>query len=285
MKKSLHIICVYALLGLAMQAGCSTQPTGNGDTNGNDNTNGDTTVQGGTLYYSRTDGAVAALDVTTQEEVAVILSSAFIGGVPGAGREIAFDPVTRLMWYSATDGLLHSVNVDTLVAGPEILEIPGANEGVGRHVYIDYSRRRILTPITDGSIQMYDLADQSDAGSIPATFFTDGNVGGLRHLASDIRDGNIWYAATDGSFREMDPDTVTNTGREISFGEQVGADPGAFRHFVIDPDRDLLLYSVTDGSIASIDLTTLQAASLTISSGSFSGGDPGAARIITYDDP
>ena len=104
-------------------------------------------------------------------------------------------------------------------------------------------------------------------------------------LTIGIRDGNIWYAATDGSFREMDPDTVTHTGREISFGEQVGADPGAFRHFVIDPDRDLLLYSVTDGSIASIDLTTLQGASLTISSGSFSGADPGAARIITYDDP
>ena len=106
-----------------------------------------------------------------------------------------------------------------------------------------------------------------------------------RHLASDIRSGNIWYAATDGSFREFDPDTATVTGREISFGEQVGADPGAFRHFVVDPDRDLLLYSVTDGSIASIDLTTLQAASLTISSGSFDGADPGAGRIITYDDP
>ena len=71
MKRSLHIVCAFALLELGMQAGCTTQPTGDGNTNGNnntngdttggnDNTNGDTTVQGGTLYHSRSDGAVVA---------------------------------------------------------------------------------------------------------------------------------------------------------------------------------------------------------------------------------
>ncbi len=239
----------------------------------------------GTLYYSRTDGAVAAINVETGDEVAVLSSALFTGANPGAGRGIAFDPVTRLMWYSATDGQLHSVNVDTEEAGPDITGIGGANVGSDRHVFIDYARQQILTPITDGSIQIYNTSDQALVGEIPATFFTDGNVGILRHLASDIRNGNIWYAATDGSFREMDPDTLTETGRQISFGEQVGADPGAFRHFVVDADRDLLLYVVTDGSIASVDLTTLEAASFTVSSGAFSGADPGAGRTITYDPP
>lgn len=83
----------------------------------------------------------------------------------------------------------------------------------------------------------------------------------------------------------MDPDTLTETGRQISFAEQTGADPGAFRHFVVDVDRDLLLYVVTDGSIASVNLTTLEAASFTVSSAAFSGADPGAGRTITYDPP
>ena len=138
-----------------------------------------------------------------------------------------------------------------------------------------------MLPITDGSIAMYDLSDQAAAGQISSGFFTDGNVGAFRHLASDNRTGNVWYVATDGSFREMNPDSMTNTGRVIPFSAQVGANPGAYRHLVVDPINNLMLYSVTDGSIASIDLGTLQAASFTISAAVFRGANPGAARTIT----
>lgn len=240
--------------------------------------------QGGILYYSRTDGSVPAISVDTGQEVTLIPPSAFVGANPGASRNIAFDPETRVMWYSATDGHIHSVNVDTLEAGPDIFVID-ADIGAARHLFIDYARRKIITPLTSGAIQMYNLSDQAESGLIPADFFTDGNVGGFRHFASDSRTGALWYAATDGSFREMDPDALVETGRQIPFSVQIGANPGALRHFVVDPVRDLLLYVVTDGSIASINLTTLEADPFAISSDAFSGADPGAGRPITYDPP
>jgi hypothetical protein len=171
--------------------------------------------------------------------------------------------------------------VDTLDSGPQISGIPGASTGAGRHVFIDYARRKLMIPITDGSVQFYDLSSLQESGSIPSNFFTDATVGAFRHLASDIRSGNIWYAATDGSLIEMDPDSLTKTGNTISSAALTGANPGAFRHFVVVPENDLLLYSVTDGSVASIDLSTFQAGSFTIASAIFSGANPGAARTIT----
>lgn len=274
---------VYALIAVCMGiiSGCPSMPDTGTDGSSGDMT--DTSTPGGILYYARTDGAVAGIDVVTSNEVSVLSATVFAGANPGFGRGVAFDPITRLMWYSATDGQIHSVNIDTLVAGPTIANIPGATIGADRHVFIDYAGRRLLTPITDGTVQMYDLANQQDAGSLPSSLFAGGNVGGFRHFASDIRSGNIWYAVTDGSFQEIDLGAAAATGRTISFGEQVGADPGAFRHFVVDSVRDLLLYVVTDGSIASIDLTTLTRADFVILSGAFSGADPGAGRTITYD--
>ena len=240
---------------------------------------------GGVLYYPRADGVVAGIDVDTGVEVITVPSASFVGAVVGSGRETAFDPVMRLLWYSATDGFLHSVNVDSLVAGPDITTIPGGNVGTARHLFIDYARRKLMTPITDGSIQFYNLSDQQTSGSIPSNFFTDGNVGVFRHLGSDERSGTIWYAATDGSFREMDPDSLTDTRRVVPFSEQQGANPGAFRHMVVDPARNLLLYAVTDGSVASIDLAILQAAAFAIAVSAFDNAGPGAGRIITYDPP
>lgn len=237
----------------------------------------------GVLFYARTDGAVAGLSVPGGAEVKVVSAGAFAGANPGAGREIAFDPETRMLWYSATDNQIHSVHVDTLAAGPTIGNLPGAIIGGARHVYIDYAGRRLLATVTDGSVQMYDLATQQPAGMIPATFFTDGNVGAFRHFASDVRTGTLWYAATDGSFREMHPDTLTETGRIILFNVQTGANPGAFRHMVVDHLQNRLLYAVTDGSIASINLSTLTAGPQILGSNVFDGANPGAGRIITYD--
>jgi len=237
----------------------------------------------GVLYYSRTDSAVAAIDARTGVEVNVVGSAAFTGANPGAARNVAIDPVTRLLWYSATDDNFHSLHVDTLAAGPSITGIEGVSIGAARHVFIDYSRRRIIAPLTDSTVKFYNLSDQQPAGSIPSGFFTDGAVGGFRHFASDIRSGTLWYAATDGSFREMNPDTTNHTGRTIPFSVQTGSNPGAARHFVVDPVRDLLLYVVTDGSIASVNLTTLLAGTFTISSAAFSGANPGAGKNITFD--
>lgn len=238
----------------------------------------------GILFYPRADGSVAGVDVGTATIVKTITAAAFAQGAnPGAARNVAFDPVTRLMWYSATDGSIYSVHIDTLVAGPSVSGIPGANPGAERHLFIDYKRRNIWTSQTDGSVALFSLATQQAAGTIPPNFFVDGNVGGFRHFASDPRSGSIWYAATDGSFVEMNPDTVMRTGRTISFGEQIGANPGAFRHFVVDPLRDLLLYSVTDGRVGSIHLSMLTRGTFEISSGVFAGGTVGAGRTLTYD--
>lgn len=238
----------------------------------------------GILFYPRADGSAAGVDVGTATIVKTISAAAFAQGAnPGAARNVAFDPVTRLMWYSATDGQIYSVNIDTLTAGPSVTGIPGANPGGERHLFIDYKRRNIWTSQTDGSIALFSLATQQSAGTVPPNFFVDGNVGGFRHFASDQRSGLIWYAATDGSFVEMDPDTVTRTGRTISFAQQIGANPGAFRHFVVDPLRDLLLYSVTDGRAASVNLSTLTKGTFEISSAVFTGGNVGAGRTLTYD--
>src|SRR5687767_3444457 len=73
----------------------------------------------GILFYPRTDGSVVGVDVARSNVVKTVSAGAFVGATPGAGRNVAFDPVTRLLWYSATDGQIHSANVDTLQAGPE----------------------------------------------------------------------------------------------------------------------------------------------------------------------
>jgi len=238
----------------------------------------------GILYFPRADGSVWGVDVGTTNNVKQLSAAAFAQGAnTGAGRNIAFDPVTRLMWYSATDGFIYTVHVDTLVAGPSITVIPGANPGGNRHIFIDYKRRNLWTSQPDGSVAIYSLATQASVGTIPIGFFIDGNVGSLRHFASDQRSGLVWYAATDGRFLEMDPDTITRTGRAIPFTQQTGANPGAGRHFVVDPLRDLLLYCVSDGSIASVNLTTLTAAPFTISSNPFIGSTTGSGRTITID--
>jgi hypothetical protein len=237
------------------------------------------------LYYSVTDGSVKGADILTGNEAVSIPSTAFKGAIVGAAREIAVDPTNRLLWYTATDNAIYSVHLDTLNEGPSIPSgrISGAGVGGDRHLYIDYSRRHLLVTTTSGDIQRFNLETQADLSPIPATFFTDGNVGIFRHLASDIRTGNIWYAATDGSFREFNPDSLTLTGREISFGQQFGANPGAFRHFVIDPNRDLFLYTVTDGSLATVPLSTLTRGEILLGPEIFSGANPGAGRVISFD--
>lgn len=237
---------------------------------------------GGILYYANTDGSAVALDMQGNE-VATILAPSFTGGNPGAAREIAFDPDTRLMWYSATDGQLYSVNVDTLAAGPSIRNVPDASPGAGRHVFIDYLRNRVVTPLTNGSALRFRAGNQRQAGTYRSTVFPGANAGAFRHLTYDPRSGNYWYSVTDGSITEHNGATGKATGRKIRQPQLRGANPGAFRHLAVDPVRNILLYAVTDGSIAAVNLATLKKHPFTISAAAFRGANPGAARTITYD--
>ena len=207
----------------------------------------------------------------------------FTGGNPGAAREIAFDPARRLMWYSATDGQIYSVNVDTLAAGPNIRTIPDASPGAGRHMVVDFLRNRIVTPLTNGSAMRFRAANQQRAVTFRSNVFPGANPGAFRHLGFDPRSGNFWHAVTDGSITEHNGQTGKVTGRKIRQSQLRGANPGAFRHVVVDPLRNLLLYSVTDGSIAAVNLATLKKHGFKIPANKFRGANPGAARTITYD--
>jgi hypothetical protein len=235
------------------------------------------------MYYSREDGGVGAVDLDLGKEVATIPAASFMAGNPGEDRVIAVNQDRTRLWYTGTDGQIYSLNLSDATPGPKIAPIPDAPVTPERHLFIDYAHDDLLIPFTDGSVHLYAATDLQPVKTIPASFFTDGNVGGLRHFASDIRTRTLWYAAMDGSFVEMDPETVIKTGRVIPFRGQKGGNPGPYRHFAIVPTRNLLLYSVTDGSVASIDLGTFQQGAMTLSSGDFDSAAPGARRIITHD--
>ncbi len=216
-------------------------------------------------------------------ELATVTAPNFRSGNPGAAREIALDPDSRLMWYSATDGQLYSVNIDTLAAGPSIRNVPDASPGAGRHVFVDYLRNRVNAALTSGFVQRFRAANQKKAGSYRLTVFPGGNPRAFRHLAFDPRNGNFWHANTSGTITEHFGTTGRATGRRIRQPQLLGANPGAFRHLAVDPVRNILLYSVTDGSIAAVNLGNLKKHPFKIGANKFRGANPGAARTITYD--
>lgn len=243
----------------------------------------------GILFYPRNDGSVTGVDVATSNLVKTIPPGSFIGP-GGAQRNIALDPIARLLWYAAIDGKLYSLNVDTLATGPSLTNLPGTNPGAARLLFHDYARRTIWVPVDDGSVAIFQPPIQTPIATIPANVFSNDGVGALRHFASDERDGMMWYAGTNGAFFQLDPNTTNFTGRAVRFqaGAQVGDKPGANRCFVIDPLRNLLLYSVTNNSvnngyIASINLTSLTAGTYTNAASSFPNGYFGATRPLTYD--
>ena len=237
---------------------------------------------GGVLYYANTDGSAVALDMQGNE-LATIQAPAFKGGNPGAAREIALDPATRLMWYSRSDGPIDSVNIDTLAAGPQIRSIPDASVGAGRHVFIDYLRNRIVSPLTNGSVARFRMSNQKRAGTYRSPVFQGANPGAFRHMTFDPRMGHFWHAVTDGTIAEHQGQTGKATGRKIRQPQLRGANPGAFRHLAVDPLRNILLYAVTDGSVAAVNLANLKKHPFKIGANKFRGANPGGARTITYD--
>jgi hypothetical protein len=244
----------------------------------------------GLLLYPRNDGSVAGIDVATSNLVTTIPHTAFVGANAGARRNLALDPIARLLWYAASDGRLYSVNLATLAPGPSLTNIAGTNPGPARLLFHDYARGSIWVPLDDGSVAIYQPPAQAPIAAIPANVFSNDGVGALRHFASDERDGTMWYAGTNGAFFQFDPATTNFTGRAIRFvaGAQLGDKPGAERFFVIDPLRNLLLYNVTNngannGYIESVNLTTLTKGNYTNAAATFSDGYFGATRPLTYD--
>jgi hypothetical protein len=244
----------------------------------------------GILLYPRNDGSVAGIDVATSNLVLTIPAGAFVGANAGAGRQLALDPLARLLWYAASDGNLYSLQLPTLAAGPSLTNIPGANPGAARRLFLDHARRTLWVPLSDGSVAIYQPPAPAPLAFIPPTAFSNDNVGAFRHFASDERDGTMWYAATNSAFLQFNPATTNFTGRAIPFqaGVQTGQRPGANRYFVIDPLRNLLLYNVTNsttnnGSLASINLATLTAGSFSVAPSTFTNGLLGATRPLTYD--
>lgn len=237
------------------------------------------------IYYAVPDGSVQALDIATGQNTTLLPSNAFAGGVVGAARQLAFDAVSRLMYYSSPDGAIRSVNVDNRRAGPTLPSnaIPVGSAGADRPVCIDDVGRRLLVPLGDGSVQMYDLANLQPVGRIPRSAFQNSSPAVFRLLASDPRRGTIWFAHSDGSFREIDPDTGAATGRLLPLSVQVGATTVVLRHFTIDAGRDLLLYPTVNGTIASIQIAAVAPGPLTLASNQFRGGGVGALRSFTSD--
>lgn len=244
----------------------------------------------GILLYPRNDGSVAGVDVATSNIVTVIPAGAFLGANAGAQRNLAIDPIARLLWYAASDGNLYSFHLETLAAGPSLTNLPGANPSAERRLYCDLARGRIWVPIDDGSVAIFQPPAQTPVATIPASVFSNDGVGALRSFASDERDGTMWYAGTNSAFFQFDPATTNFTGRTIPFtaGAQTGTKPGANRDFVIDPLRNLLLYNITNsgannGSIASVNLTTRLAGQFNLDTTVFSNGFAGATRPLAYD--
>jgi len=217
---------------------------------------------------------------TLRPQPAQTLPASLFAGPPlpaGYLRQMAYDPFNQLIWYSTVNGTadqIRSVNSTTGLPGAVIINaLPGQPVGFRRPVYIDYGGQRLMTLNNDGSVSLFDLASGAPHGSIPAGFFTDGwmGFGFVRCFGSDPRTGNAWYAAADGSFREiaLSP-AVHATGRMISNANQIGAPQSVFRNFVIDPKLNALIYETNvtglgspgEGyaayTLAAISLTTLR---------------------------
>ncbi len=181
-----------------------------------------------------------------------------------SSREVAFDPVRRLLWYSDTHTAIRSLNIDSGEPGPFLLgfaDLSAPGCGVtsdARHVAVDLKHRQLIVPTLTGNVLFYDLDDMTMNGGLGVAFFGDVVFGGFRHFASDPVTGVAWYANARGDFVEADLISGTRTGRVIPRVRQDHGAPNAFRPMTIDPARRLLVYRTAEGGFAAFDLETLQ---------------------------
>ncbi|MGE3857049.1 MAG: hypothetical protein AB7G21_08860 [Dehalococcoidia bacterium] len=185
---------------------------------------------------------------------------------PGArlsSREVAFDPVRRLLWYSDSHSAIRSVFVDTGEAGPYLLgfadlSAPGCGlTSDARHMAIDLKHRRLVVPTLTGNVLFYSLDDVTMVGGLGVAFFGDVVYGGFRHFAVDPATGLAWYATATGDLVEADLVRGTRTGRIVPLARQDGGAPNAYRVMAIDAARRQLVYRTKDGRLAGFDLRTL----------------------------
>jgi len=248
----------------------------------------------GLFYYGLEDGQVRAMDILTGGDSGIsIPASAFVGNPPSSatGRNIAFDPHTDLLWYSADDNHVHSVVVSTLAAGPTISDINDASLGASRTIAIDRNARRLYISNSNGNVEVYELITNTGMYTIPLSAFgySEPNPGNRRHLAADA-DSFLWYAAADGTLKEFDPIAHDPhfTGREISVDEQIDTgSPGQERCFVAvrwPAGQHYLYYASSDGTIRTADLETLNNVTITYPESWFwTTSHPGALRSLAID--
>ena len=220
----------------------------------------------GLMFYGLEDGQVRGFDIDNGDDSISIPASAFFGDPPNpaTGRNIAYDPVTDLMWYSADDNHVHSVVVSTLAAGPTISDINDAFYGAIRTIAIDRFVRRLYISNSNGNVEVYELYTNTRMYTIPLSAFgtSEPNPGNRRRLAADAN-ANLWFAAADGTFKEFNPvqHNPRFTGREIPVSQQVDpSPPGQQRCFVAvrwSAGEHYLHYASSDGTVQTANLDTL----------------------------
>lgn len=250
--------------------------------------------EGGRMFYAMENGDVRSFNMLNGDPDVTIPASAFFGTPPSTatGRNIAYDPTTDLLWYSASDGNVHSVVVSTQAAGPTISDIGYVPLGAMRTIAIDRSARRLYISASSGNVEVYELITNTKMYTIPFSVFgpSEPNPGDRRRLCADGY-SYLWYAAADGAFKEFNPieHNPRLTGREISLVHQVGPPPvdGQHRAFVAvlwGNNDHHLYYASSNGTVQTADLNTLTNADITIPFAWFLNlTNPGELRSLAID--
>jgi len=247
----------------------------------------------GLMFYAMENGDVQSFNMLTGDPEITIPAAAFFGSPPSpaTGRNIAYDPVTDLMWYSADDNHVHSLVVNTLAAGPIISDIGDAFYGPIRTIAIDRYVRRLYISNSNGNVEVYELYTNTRMYTIPLSAFglSEPNPGNRRRLCAD-GEADLWYAAADGTFKEFNPiqHNPRFTGREIPVSEQIDpSSPGQDRAFVAvlwDNEDHHLHYASSDGTVRTADLDTLTNVNITFPMSWFATAtNPGELRSLAID--
>ena len=247
----------------------------------------------GLMFYALEDGQVRGFDIVTGTDSISIPAAAFFGNPPSpaTGRNIAYDPITDLMWYSASDNHVHSLVVSTLAAGPTISDIGDAFYGPIRTIAIDQSARRLYISNSNGNVEVYELIANTRMYTIPLAAFglSEPNPGNRRRLAAD-GNGYLWFAAADGALKEFDTFQYNPhfTGREIPVSEQIDpSNPGQQRCFVAvrwPAGEHYLYYASSDDTVRTANLDTLTNVTISYPAAWFlTSSNPGELRSLALD--
>ena len=123
----------------------------------------------------------------------------FAGANPGAGRQMALDPLADLLYYAVSDGSIASVDLQspTLDAGPSIPSpsLMGANPGANRRIAFDAQTKLLWYAVTDGRAASIDPVTLVSGPTLASTLFAGANPGDWRHIAVE---SSLWAIFADG---------------------------------------------------------------------------------------